>query len=497
MEGFADTDMNIVTDDSTFHLWSKAFTAGPVTLGGNVHPGKKVKGVSQYFVVLQPKPLTPLGKITSIEDALAVEGNKDRGEGLFFAQAGCANCHRIGERGTNFGPDLTNLRERVEARFMAQSILDPNAVITEGFAAHTVDADGKNYFGILLEEDKKMLTLGLADGSRVKLAKKGITKHETLATSPMPPFAATLSPQNVADLIAFLSHQSQVGAPPPPAVSQSRAGTPVTLAFQQHGDVLDLMAGEVVLAGYHTRSEIIKRPFFANVRSTSGRAMTRPFPVTKSSKNGGDHADMHPGIWLGFGDINGSDFWRNKGRIEHVKFTEEPAVKDNVASFGTLNRLVDAAGKEVARQTISARMQPDSQGWRMHIESDLWSEDRDLNLGAQEEMGLGIRLAPDLIEKAGGIVRNSLGDTKAKSAWGKVAAWWDYGRDGSGILAVPDPANPLPCWGHTRDYGVMVLNPTPRETASQQTLIKQGSHLHLKFDVLVHDSATGFVLPSK
>ena len=28
-----------------------------------------------------------------------------------------------------------------------------------------------------------------------------------------------------------------------------------------------------------------------------------------------DHPTMHPGLWLAFGDINGADFWRNKGRV--------------------------------------------------------------------------------------------------------------------------------------------------------------------------------------
>lgn len=484
LQEFADTDMTITTDDTTFHLWSKDFPPGTVHLGGNVQSGNKHKGFGHYFVTLMPKPLTPGSKLTTAEDVQRFTGDKSRGEGIYFAQAGCANCHRVGQRGTNFGPDLTNLSNRLEPRFIVQSILEPNAVITEGFAAHTVQADGRGYFGILLEEDGKALKLGLVDGQTVSVKKKSITRHETLAASPMPPFAAMLSPQQAADVVAFLC--SSTSTSPVQPVSG-------TLSFKLQDGVLSLMSGGLRLASYHTCGEIVKRPFFANVLSTSGRAMTRPFPVRLDPKQGGDHQDMHPGIWFGFGDVNGTDFWRNKGRIEHLSFVDKPEVKAGVASFSSLNRLLDASGAELGSQIIRAQMQLHPLGWRLSLETELWSDAHELSLGAQEEMGLGIRLAPDLIEKAGGLVQNSLRDQGARAAWGKEAAWWDYSKAGTGILAVPLSANQLPCWGHTRDYGVMVLNPTPRLPAKNRTTIKQGERLRLRFEVLVHESTDGFV----
>jgi hypothetical protein len=264
------------------------------------------------------------------------------------------------------------------------------------------------------------------------------------------------------------------------------------LSFNQRGDELDLRCGETTLATWFSKSDLIKRPFFAQVRSLSGAAMTRPYPANGDKQTGGDHHDMHPGIWLGFGDINGTDFWRNQGRIEQVKFTEEPTVQDNVASFTVLNRLLDPKGDEVCKQTLSVAMQLHPQGWVIHLDTELWSHAHDLTLGPQEEMGLGIRVASDMIEKAGGVVRNSLGDVTAKSAWGKQADWWDYSGKDRGILALASPSNALKCWGHTRDYGVMVINPSLREPKDARITIPKSERVKLSFEVLIHEGAAAF-----
>ena len=53
---------------------------------------------------------------------------------------------------------------------------------------------------------------------------------------------------------------------------------------------------------------------------------------------------MHPGVWLAFGDVNGEDFWCNKGRIEHVAFSTEPSLLQERLVFATRSRLVAAHG---------------------------------------------------------------------------------------------------------------------------------------------------------
>ncbi len=442
LRGFADTDLSIVNKDTTYHLWSRDFPAGKVTLGGNTD-SKAGPARSQYFVVLQPKTLTPRATLTTAAEveSLLAQGNVKRGEALFHATgaANCGTCHKAGDRGTVFGPELSSLGARMETKFIIQSILEPNAAITEGFSSHVVEADGKSWFGILLQETGGDLRIGLPGGRSERVMKKSITKHEVLPVSPMPPMAALLAPRDVADLAAYLRTTHPVTAPP--------AAAPAGLGIATEGDELHIKLGRVTLATYLMKSDIIKRPGFINLRTTKGTVVSRPFPVQEDPKAGGDHADMHPGLWLGFGDVSGTDFWRNKGTIQHVKFTKKPTIENGVARFTALNRLVSPEGAEVAQQTLKVAIRQHPQGWRITLETELGSDANEVSLGAQEEMGLGVRLAGNLIEKAGGLVVNSLGDRGAKTAWGKEAAWWDYSGPGGtvGVLVVPSPGNPAPC----------------------------------------------------
>jgi len=82
------------------------------------------------------------------------------------------------------------------------------------------------------------------------------------------------------------------------------------------------------VADYVFRDERILRPYLANIRTPDGIQVTRNHPPV-TGMDADDHDTMHPGIWLAFGDINGSDFWRNKGRIEHVRFAEPPTVQND------------------------------------------------------------------------------------------------------------------------------------------------------------------------
>ncbi len=176
--------------------------------------GEPVGGIAEFVYEIGPpalglsNPLTPLAAPTTLDQALAAlpRGNRARGADLFYAPngPGCFNCHRVGSRGNLFGPELTGLGSRAEARHIAQSIVDPNAVITEGFNAHGVATSDAEYSGFLLEETGTVLTLALVNGERLNIEKRKLIRHETLKSSAMPNFAEILTPAQVADLTAWL-----------------------------------------------------------------------------------------------------------------------------------------------------------------------------------------------------------------------------------------------------------------------------------------------------
>jgi putative heme-binding domain-containing protein len=110
-------------------------------------------------------------KVTAAAEA-AMEGGKfdatsnsqlARGKRLFTA-AGCAGCHRVGNEGQTFGPDLTAMGDKADARHLLESLIEPNAIIAEGFSLNVVSTrDGKSYSGIFRDEtNRRLLRSGMA-----------------------------------------------------------------------------------------------------------------------------------------------------------------------------------------------------------------------------------------------------------------------------------------------------------------------------------------------
>lgn len=489
MRDFADTDLTVSTNDTTFHLWSKEFPAGKVTLGGNlagpVHGAK-----SNYFVVLKPVPPANPSEPTSTEAVMNALPKADprRGEALFFHNAACAQCHRVGQRGINLGPELTDLGDRMEAKFMVQSMLQPSAVITEGFASHYIEAAGQSYQGVLLSTGKT-LRLGAAGGQLVEIAEKDITKHETLSVSPMPPLGAMLGTQEVADVTAWLLALRQ---PKTPATEVLEAAKDA-ISAEQKSDRLVFKQGADAVGEFVFKDAKTLRPFFANLRVPGGIAVTRTWPPV-AGVDLIDHSDMHPGLWLAFGVVSGEDFWRNKAAIRHDRFIDGPAHEAGSLVFATQSTMLTADGTPLAGMRGDFSLTPAVGELRITWASAITPLVDDFYFGDQEEMGLGVRVATPLSEKKGGLITSSTGVTSASATWGQTAEWCDYSGTVNGMHAgvkiIPDTANFRPCWWHNRDYGVFVANPYGRAAMKQggpsRVEVKKGNTHRMKFTIVLH-----------
>ena len=260
---------------------------------------------------------------------------------------------------------------------------------------------------------------------------------------------------------------------------------------------LVITAGTRPVANYVFADDQIRRPYFAAVHTPGGSEVTRRLPP-REGIDATDHATMHPGIWLAFGDLGGADFWRNKGRVEHERFTTDPQLKDGVLRFAVRNRYLDA-DRLVCQEEAAYWLRLVDGGYLLSWDST-FSGSEPFAFGDQEEMGLGIRVATELCVKGGsGTITTSEGKRNEKEAWGTQAAWCDYNGALAdrrvGVLLMPHPDNFRQSWLHVRDYGLLVANPFGQKAFTRgdasRIEIKPGEKLRLRFGVWIYDAPLG------
>jgi putative heme-binding domain-containing protein len=139
---------------------------------------------------------------------LALRGDAGRGEALFFAKdLKCATCHKLGDKGTAIGPELTTIGKTRTRAEILESLLQPSLVIEAKFAQYLLQtADGKTHSGLLVRRDDKQVVLRDAENKEVVVKAEDVELFRPSRVSLMPEGQmGGLLPQEAADLLEFLS----------------------------------------------------------------------------------------------------------------------------------------------------------------------------------------------------------------------------------------------------------------------------------------------------
>jgi putative heme-binding domain-containing protein len=162
---------------------------------------------SEHFT----RPGTPT--LPPIADLAAAAGDRRAGQALFFGAARCDACHAVRGRGGDVGPDLSAIGAKLGRPELLDAILNPSAAIGAGFESLTLTLrDGRVLAG-LLQADGPTLLLKDGNGARHVLDAAEVVERRKSRLSLMPEDSArALSPQQLADLCAFLQHDPD--APP-------------------------------------------------------------------------------------------------------------------------------------------------------------------------------------------------------------------------------------------------------------------------------------------
>jgi mono/diheme cytochrome c family protein len=68
-----------------------------------------------------------------------VEAGKDLfSQSVIGSQAGCITCHSLSQGEVIVGPSMAGIGSRGDAAYIRESIVDPNAVLVDGFSADTM-----------------------------------------------------------------------------------------------------------------------------------------------------------------------------------------------------------------------------------------------------------------------------------------------------------------------------------------------------------------------
>lgn len=249
------------------------------------------------------------------------------------------------------------------------------------------------------------------------------------------------------------------------------------------------------------------KPYLAPLRTANGLIVTRRFPMENVEGESRDHPH-HRGLWIGYGDVNGINFWENDPNSKPSP--ENPSIKGLVV-LRSLDNV--SSGKKTGNITATFEWRVPDRGVILEEHRTMtFSGDQDARMvdvnvtftaktavkfGDTKEGFFAIRVADSMTEKNGGLMTNSEGAQTEKNVWGKRADWVDY--DGTvegqkvGIVIFDNPQNynHPPRW-HARAYGLFAVNPfglkefDPKATSQGGKSLAAGEPMNLRYRVTIH-----------
>jgi putative heme-binding domain-containing protein len=174
-------------------LWLDAYLALSMAKDG------KAKAAAASFAAQDPYNVFSLS---------AVGGDAYAGEQVFRNQGACLQCHKVGSEGGVQGPDLSIVAERLKPAELLQSVVNPGAVISEGYGLSSVILkNGSALVGRVPKQTDALVQVIALDGKVTDLKRSDVASI-TPPISPMPPLGMTLPPHDLRNLIAFLASQT-------------------------------------------------------------------------------------------------------------------------------------------------------------------------------------------------------------------------------------------------------------------------------------------------
>lgn len=141
--------------------------------------------------------------LPSITVLTAKEGNAQNGKNVF--KNVCSTCHQVNKEGENFGPDLSEIGDKLSKHALYTSILYPDQGISFGYEAYRIKLkDGTTAFGKILSETEDKIELQYVSTLQT-VNKSDIVSKTKMESSLMPGnLQSSMSEQDLVDLVEYL-----------------------------------------------------------------------------------------------------------------------------------------------------------------------------------------------------------------------------------------------------------------------------------------------------
>jgi putative heme-binding domain-containing protein len=175
---------------------------------GATHAESSVRDLFERYLPSDQR-VQRLGSLIQPGQILAIPGDAARGKEIFLRTAGvsCGNCHRVGNEGTELGPELTLIGKKYDRPALLESILEPSKVIDPKYITYLIETrDGRVLSGLLVERNDEAVVLRDARNNLHRIQRLEVEQLVAQQQSLMPELQLRdLTAQQAADLIEYLS----------------------------------------------------------------------------------------------------------------------------------------------------------------------------------------------------------------------------------------------------------------------------------------------------
>lgn len=170
-------------------------------------PGTAMPAFSKTFSNIEMRTIVAyLRYMKSTSSATFASGDAIQGRIIFEGKGKCLNCHRVRDKGSRVGPNLTEIGSVRRTVDLQRSLLDPDAeVLPSSRFIRIVTQDGTTIMGRLLNQDT--FTVQLIDSKErlQSFEKANLKDYGFIDKSLMPSYQDKLNSQELADVVSYLA----------------------------------------------------------------------------------------------------------------------------------------------------------------------------------------------------------------------------------------------------------------------------------------------------